>query len=344
MVQRMKRIFAVAGVCLLLSVPALPASTAPTLIPIRMSYADNLGAAVVVAAIENGLFTKYGLAINAFPQPRAALAVESLIGGSSDIASGAPGNRLLFAASDNLPVVAIGLAVTGFEARMVVPAKDTTTKSIRDLVGKRVAVQVGSATYGIWVSYLKTLGLSVNDFKIINLDVELIPAALQRGEADAGVMWAPFWTLTVSKGIGRVILSSEEIATPVKSTFARFVLTNRDMVARRPDALRRFMMAWVESLVWINKHPEETARMLKDFYFNQGIKLDLDVIKEMLAEQRFDRVVISDVDVNDVLKNIAPIYKEAGRIKEIPDLWRYINNSFARYALSQLRVREPLGK
>ncbi|MDR5694001.1 MAG: ABC transporter substrate-binding protein [Armatimonadota bacterium] len=333
-----------ASVCLLFVLMAVPAAPAPTLTPLRLSYGDNLGATVVVAAIENGFFTKYGLAVNAFPQPRAQLAVESLIGGSSDIASGAPGNRLIFAAADNLPIVAIGLAVSGYEARMVVPVKDTTTKTIRDLVGKRVAIQVGSATYGVWASFLKTQGLSLNDFKIVNLDVELIPAALQRGEADAGVLWAPFWNLVVARGIGRVILTSQEIAGPVKSTYARLVLTSRNMVTRNPDVLRRFMMAWVESLVWINKHPDEAARMLNDFYFNQGIKLDLNVIKEMLAEQRFDRVMVSQADVDDIMKNIATVYKEVGRIKEIPDVWKYIDNSFARYALNQLRVREPLGK
>ena len=292
-------------------------------------------------AIERGIFLKYGLAVNAFPQPRSQLAVESLVGGSTDFAT-AVSNRLVFAADAGLPVVAIGLSGYGYVAQLIVPVRDTTTRSMRDLVGKRLGIQVGSGTYAVWVRYLETQGLSPSDFRIVNLDTEVIPSAFEAGQLDAAVLFHPFTSQLTYTGLGRVVLREEDIAGPVQSTYPVYLLTRPQLIQRNPDLVRRFMLAWVEATHWVETHRDEALEIMTDFYQNLGLKLDQRVVGDMLRSARFDRVLVSDVDIRDAQENIARPYLQAGRIRRIPELRNIVDNRFAQEALAQLGLKEPL--
>ena len=308
---------------------------------VRLSYGDNIFAAIPTVALEQGIFLKHGLSVNAFPQPRAQLAVESLVGGSTDFAT-AISNRLVFAADAGLPIVAIALGGYGYVAQVVVPARDQRTRTMADLVGKRIGVQVGSGTYAVWVRYLQTLGLSPNDFRIVNLDTEVIPSAFEAGQLDAAVLFHPFTSQVTYTGLGRVVVHEDEIAGAVQSTYPVYLLTRRQLVQQRPDVVLRFVLAWVEATHWVETHRDETLALMTEFYQNLGLRLDQRVVADMLRSARFDRVRISEVDIRDAQENIARPYLEAGRIRRIPDLALYIDSRFVDEALGQLGLQEPL--
>src|SRR5690606_4484440 len=94
---------------------------------ISLGYGYNLWSLIPTIAAEEGFFAKYGLDVTLVPQPRAQQAMEALVGGSTDFST-TLANRLLFAGVQELPVVAVALSGYGYQAQVVVPASDTTTR------------------------------------------------------------------------------------------------------------------------------------------------------------------------------------------------------------------------
>lgn len=71
----------------------------------------------------------------------------------------------------------------------------TADKSIKkgsDLKGKTIATRVGSTADWFVSAYLKKHGLSKADVTIKNLDGQVMPAALCRGDIDAFFFWQPY--------------------------------------------------------------------------------------------------------------------------------------------------------
>lgn len=307
---------------------------------IRLGYGYNIFSVVPTAAERLGIFDKYGLDVTLIPQPRAQLGIESLVGGTAEFAT-ALSNRLVFAAAQRLPVVAIGLVGWGYAGQVIVPARDETSRTMHDLVGKRFGAQEGSATYGTLVAYWKTLGLSPGDFRIVNLDVENIPAAFEAGQLDGALVWHPYTAQITSRGIGRVLLSQDDIAGPVQATYPVYLLSNPRYVRENPDVTQRLLLAWTEAVHWVETNREAALDIAVDFYRSVGLELDREVVAAMLEETRFDRVRVSDVDLRDLVENTAKPYIEMGRLGEIPDMGPYVDNTFAERALAELGLEEP---
>ena len=121
---------------------------------VRLNYSGSIYATTSVVGLEKGFFDQEGLIVNAAPESSGQVALQALIGGSTDFAVGA-NVRPIQALAQGLPVKVIALSTWGFAGYVLVPAKDTTTKSLEDLKGKTLAAQVGSGTHTVWLRPVK---------------------------------------------------------------------------------------------------------------------------------------------------------------------------------------------
>ncbi len=64
----------------------------------------------------------------------------------------------------------------------------------KDLIGKTIATRVGSTGSWFISEYLKKNGIKDSDVKVINLDGQVLPTALCRGDISAFFIWEPFGT------------------------------------------------------------------------------------------------------------------------------------------------------
>ena len=65
-------------------------------------------------------------------------------------------------------------------------------KGPKDLIGKTIATRVGSTGSWFISEYLKKNGIKDSDVKVINLDGQVLPTALCRGDIAAFFIWEPF--------------------------------------------------------------------------------------------------------------------------------------------------------
>jgi NitT/TauT family transport system substrate-binding protein len=302
---------------------------------VRLNYSGSIYATTSVIAVEKGFFDAEGLIVNAAPESSGQIALQALIGGSTDFAVGA-NVRPIQALAQDLPIRVIALSTWGFAGYVIVPSKDTATKRLEDLKGKTLAVQVGSGTHTVWLRYLRSKGIPESDFTIKNVDTEQIPAAFGSGGIDGAIAWDPYATLIFEKGLGRPILTPKEIAEPLKVTYPFFVMTTEETIKTKPQMVQKFVTAWVKTLRYIDKNKAEAADLMQAFFAREGTKLSKETVKTLLDGTNYNRARVSDADIEDTMES-AKVQFEQKKLKKLPDLKQYVDNSFVEKAEKSLQ-------
>jgi ABC-type nitrate/sulfonate/bicarbonate transport system substrate-binding protein len=298
---------------------------------IHLTYSENMYATIAVVAIEKGYLSAQGLDVKHTSEGTATEVLEAMVGGSTDFGVASP-SRIEVMARKKLPIKAIALNAYGFTGSVVVPAKDQTTKTMADLKGKAIAVQLGTGTYGVWARFLKSQGLSVKDFTIKNTSNPLIPAAMESGSVDAAVTWEPSPTRMTAKGIGRVILGPDDLAKPINSPYPFFLIAPNRLIEQKPEVVQKVVNAWSQSTKYIRENPDDVARiMTQSLKKMRGISLNPNDVKREIYLTKYDRLAISEVDIKDT-EEMARVLVEEGRIKAVPDIRSVIDNRFAEKA------------
>jgi aliphatic sulfonates family ABC transporter substrate-binding protein len=297
---------------------------------VRLNYSGSIYATTSVVGVEKGFFDQEGLIMNATPESAGEVALQALIGGSTDFAVGA-NVRPIQALARDLPVKVVALNSWGFAGYIIVPAKDTATQNLEELKNKTIAVRVGSGTHTVWVRYLKTKGLSESDFQIKNIEAEQIPAAFEAGGIDGAVVWDPFATLILEKKLGRTIVAPKDMAEPLRVTYPFLVMTTEDTIKNKRDTVQKFINAWTRTMRYVNANKGEVTNIMQAFFAREGTKLSTDTVKKLLDGTHYDRVIVSQADIDDTMES-AKVQFEQKRLKKLPDLKQHVDNSFAERA------------
>lgn len=319
----------VVGFLALFTGSALSQGTKRTLV--RLDYTGSVYATTSVVGVEKGFFEEEGLTVNPRPQASGPIAVQSLIGGSTDFAVGSNVQPVLSMAG-GISVKVVGLNTYGFAGNVIIPVDDTKSRTMQDLKGKVVGVQVGSGTHTVWLRYLKHIGMSDKDFKIKNMDTVMIPAAFESKSIEAAVAWDPFATLIVEKKLGRTMLGPKDLADPVGVTYAFYLMTTEEIIKKRSDMVQRFINGWVKTIRFIEKNRDEVAEIMHSFFAREGLKLSLATVKAVLSGSHYDRAHVSEEDIKDTMESAKLLY-EMGRLKKLVDFKTAVDNSFVEKAI-----------
>jgi taurine transport system substrate-binding protein len=108
-------------------------------------------------------------------------------------------------------------------AESLVARNGSGVKSIKDLVGKKVATPFGSTSHYSLLAALQGAGVNPAQVKIVDLEPQDILAAWQRGDIDAAYVWNP--TLASIAKTGSVLITSADLAKRGKLTADLAVVT-----------------------------------------------------------------------------------------------------------------------
>jgi NitT/TauT family transport system substrate-binding protein len=162
-------------------------------------------------------------------------------------------------------IVAMYVPVRAAGWYIMVPS-DSPIKTIADLNGKTIGVtQIGSLT-DFWVQRVA---------KNSNISVTSVPlgggveAALRSKKVDAAILWP----LGSYKGIGhgdlRVVVNLRNALGP---TVSEGVAASDDLIAKRPDVLRRWLAATSRGLIHMQQNESWTVAFLKRYFDDQDQK------------------------------------------------------------------------
>jgi sulfonate transport system substrate-binding protein len=222
-------------------------------------------------------------------------ALNFLQGNAVDFGSTAGSAALLSRANGN-PIKAVYIYEQPEWTALVV-AKDSTAKSITDLVGKKIAAQKGTDPYFFLLRTLNQAGLSQADIQYVNLPHAEGRTALERGQVAAWSGLDPHMAASELQAGSKLIYRNKDFNT------YGFLNGRETFVSQYPATTRTLIGLYERAKEWISDHPDDAAAILAE-----AAQLDITVAKRELNERMNFKVsgIPGDAHVA-VLKAVVPI-------------------------------------
>ena len=212
--------------------------------PIRIAYIYSAGDYPFLVAKAKGFFDQQKVDIELVALDDASQILPSFVAGKIDgfDYSGDGPPRLLAKNSKVRVVFFIGFCGSCDE---IVARPEIRT--IADLKGKKIGVQVGTFGELFVEGMLKTAGLTTADVQLVNADEKTVVSYLKDDTIQAGHTWEPYVTQAVKEDGAQRMFSSKQVPRLLP-----YAMTIRETVlAERPDDVRAFVRAYFQAVEYM---------------------------------------------------------------------------------------------
>jgi len=222
-------------------------------------------------ARERGYFAAENLDVEGIPLATHPLIVQGLVKGDLDTASNLlslEGVNINALRPNTLQYFSINCQNQKYQLEaFVVPAANTSIKTLADLRGKRIMSAPGPGNLFVARGVLKAVGLEEKDYSMQEQQMNVHIGGLQGGQFDAAYTLEPIVSMMVAQGIGRKLESG---------VIARYMLGRGDACAvlaggvmsvkfmqERPQVAERLARAWAKALNDGNNDPKARDLLAK---------------------------------------------------------------------------------
>ena len=210
-------------------------------------------------------------------------------------------------------------------------AKDSPIKTLADLKGKKIAATKGTDPFLFTLRALQTVGLSKNDVELVHLQHADGRTALEQKRVDAWAGLDPLLAASELEAGTRIIYRNVSFNT------YGFLNTTEKFARQYPEAVERTVRLYERARYWIQKHPEEAAKLLAD-----EAKISIDVAKRQLARTGFDESIPGQSH-RAALKAAAPILIAEGLVKPGTDVAKVVDELVTEAPATKVALRFPHG-
>jgi sulfonate transport system substrate-binding protein len=163
----------------------------------------------------------------------------------------------IFAQAAGANLVYVGNEPPAPASEALIVPRDSPVKTVRDLKGKRIALNKGSNVHYLLVKVLEANGLKYSDVEPVFLPPADARAAFERGSVDAWVIWDPFLA-AAEKQIGARIVADGRGVT----SNHQFYLAARPYAERRADIVNIVLEEIGKIDEWSRQNPKEVSAIL----------------------------------------------------------------------------------
>jgi NitT/TauT family transport system substrate-binding protein len=241
-------------------VPAAPAPTPePTGTPLTIAYSDWPGWVAWDIAVQKGWFKEAGVNVEFKWFDDYVKSMEAYAAKQIDSVCVTNGDALVTGASSNAPSVAI-LVNDYSNGNDMVVAKPGI-KSMAELKGKKVGVEVGYVSHLLLMNALASANLTDKDIKIVNVPTDQTPQTLKSGGVDAIVAWQPHSGQALKQLAGSTaIFTSANVPGII---YDLLVVNPKSLAERRADWLK-VVKVWdrIAKFVKDDKNLDEAVKIM----------------------------------------------------------------------------------
>ncbi|QPB57930.1 aliphatic sulfonate ABC transporter substrate-binding protein [Lacticaseibacillus paracasei] len=213
------------------------------------------------------------------------------------------------AAGTDIALIAAG-ATKEYGSGILV-GKNSQITNLKQLKGKTIAYQKGTAAQYLIIQALKKAGLSTNDVKLVNMDQSSASVAFAKGSVDAWVTWDPY-TATAQVNQGAKLLTN---GTGLAKN--RDFLISTQNYAKTHTALSKLLTTYInDDMTWANNHHTQLIAML-----SKTLKLSDAVIQKMVERRTYAMALVkADSSIVDEENQIANTFYQEGVVTERVDM------------------------
>jgi NitT/TauT family transport system substrate-binding protein len=164
-------------------------------------------------------------------------------------------DELFVLAADGLQPRAILAVDVSHGADMVVGR--TGMKTMKDLKGKRVAVESGALGAFVLSRALALNGMQASEVNIVHLESNEHPRAFEQGKVDGAVTFDPFRTQLLRAGATPLFDS-----TQIPGEIVDVVAVRSAVLDKQPLAMRTLLAGWFKALDYLKQQPDDAGRRM----------------------------------------------------------------------------------
>jgi ABC-type nitrate/sulfonate/bicarbonate transport system substrate-binding protein len=219
--------------------------------------------------METGIFKKHGLEIESSAFGGGPRLTQAMAAGAIDI--GLDGGTDMALIVKGAPMKAIA-PISGPPYEMVITVRaDSPIKTVADLKGKKIAV-TGAGTLTGWITreLVRSEGWKLDDVTFVtSTNVAASHALLKTGEIDA-------LTTDLASTLENERLHRERLLYTfgdlVKDFHMQILLATDTVMTTKPDAVRAFMAAWLETIAFAKANKDRTLAIIHQVLgFDSGV-------------------------------------------------------------------------
>lgn len=136
-------------------------------------------------------------------------------------------------------------------------------KSVKDLKGKKVGVEIGCLSHALLMNALVKNGLKESDITLVNMPTHEAVQTLESGEVAAVVAWVPhsFNALESVKGATQIYSSADE-----PGIIYDILAVSQESIMKNKKEWAKVVAAWYDVIEFINdpKNRDEVVQILAD--------------------------------------------------------------------------------
>jgi len=280
-------------------------------VKLRVGVLPITNVAPLYLGVKKGFFRQEKLAVTPQVSEGGAATVPAVVSGDQQLAYSTTVS-LVTAAGKGLPVRIVAQAAraartpsTSFAGLMV--PKKSPIRSPAQLAGKTIAVNgLNNVNQVTTDAALRKRGVDVSHIKYIEVPLESMGSALDKGSVDAAAAVEPFVTLGKRAG-QRSLLDNYMGAQPGLAIGQYF--TSEEFAKKNPDVVKRFTRAMDRSTRYAQSHPAEARKVVLSY-----TKISPPVAAKMNLPTWTTGVTESDV------KTAVKLTKASGLLKGSPDV------------------------
>ncbi|MEO6005884.1 MAG: ABC transporter substrate-binding protein [Opitutus sp.] len=246
---RLARSTALTFAALLLSVSALSGA------PLKIAYSDWPGWVAWEVAIQKGWLKDAGVEAE-FLWFEYGPSMEAFTAGKVDAVMVTNGDALVTGANGAKNVI---IMLTDYSNGNDMIVAKPGVKSLKDLKGKKIGLEVGLVEHLMLLNGLKKAGMSEADVEIVNTPTNQTPQVLASGQVDAIAAWQPNsgQALTAVAGSKSIYTSADEPGLIYDT-----ITVSPQSLAQQRAAWVKLVAVWDKTLAYIND-PATKADALK---------------------------------------------------------------------------------
>ena len=252
---------AVAGGVAVLAAPAIlrraAAREAPR-ISVRMGYtwASSQYYAVYLMGREKGFFAEAGADPTFVEGTGSGTGVQLIASGKADLGAAIATGAVINAVSRGAKVRMVAATLPS-NPIAVISRQNAALKTPHDLIGKTIGIPPGTEQEQLWPAFLHVNKLAPSSIKVVSVTGDALPAALGLSRLDGYVSYSTDLPFLEKSGL--------HVATMLFSDFGivyapgEGIVASREMLDRKPDIVRAFLVGLERTFTYGLAHPDEAA-------------------------------------------------------------------------------------
>jgi len=243
------------------------------------------------------------------PFPAAAPAFEALNAGSIDITAGSSTSAIA-ALSAKIPLVIFAYQKMAPNAEGIVVKKESGIASIKDLAGKKVAVNRGGTGEYLLMRGLQTNGVDPKSVERVYLSPSDSGPSFTQGHVDAWATWDPFLTIAETAYDGKVVADGAAI----KSDNAVVLVASKEFSTSKADQLQLVFDVIKSENAWAIANKAEAGKV-----WAKEMNVPGTLSAKIGENNAVPTTAVTDADVKQI-GAVAEWYAKSGIIPALPDV------------------------